>query len=108
VSPTGRWASISSAGLPTAGGGAGEQHYQPAEKGAGRSGLPFPLALTLAFSAKESGFKATPTASQRALGFAIFRSWITASTVALRFAGKLSAALDTSEEQVITLCALQQ
>ncbi|WP_142299239.1 4'-phosphopantetheinyl transferase superfamily protein, partial [Klebsiella pneumoniae] len=43
----------------------------PAEKTALlHSGLPFPLALTLAFSAKESGFKATPAANQRALGFA--------------------------------------
>ncbi|WP_447334342.1 enterobactin synthase subunit EntD, partial [Klebsiella quasipneumoniae] len=53
------------------------------------SGLPFPLALTLAFSAKESGFKATPTASQRALGFDDFQIVeVTASTVALRFAGQ--------------------
>ncbi|WP_228131459.1 4'-phosphopantetheinyl transferase superfamily protein, partial [Klebsiella pneumoniae] len=45
----------------------------PAEKTALlHSGLPFPLALTLAFSAKESGFKATPAANQRALGFADF------------------------------------
>ncbi|MFS9599023.1 4'-phosphopantetheinyl transferase superfamily protein, partial [Klebsiella variicola] len=38
-----------------------------------RSGLPFPLALTLAFSAKERGVKATPAAHQRALGFAEFQ-----------------------------------
>ena len=83
----------------------------PAEKTALlRSGLPFPLALTLAFSAKESGFKATPTASQRALGFDDFQIVeVTASTVALRFAGQSYPLHWTaSEEQVITLCALQQ
>ncbi|HBT4839338.1 TPA: 4'-phosphopantetheinyl transferase superfamily protein, partial [Klebsiella quasipneumoniae subsp. similipneumoniae] len=74
------------------------------------SGLPFPLALTLAFSAKESGFKATPTASQRALGFDDFQIVeVTASTVALRFAGqRYPLHWTASEEQVITLCALQQ
>lgn len=74
------------------------------------SGLPFPLALTLAFSAKESGFKATPTASQRALGFDDFQIVeVTASTVALRFAGQCYPLHWTAlEEQVITLCALQQ
>ena len=83
----------------------------PAEKTALlRSGLPFPLALTLAFSAKESGFKATPTASQRALGFDDFQIVeVTASTVALRFAGqRYPLHWTASEEQVITLCALQQ
>ena len=83
----------------------------PAEKTALlHSGLPFPLALTLAFSAKESGFKATPTASQRALGFDDFQIVeVTASTVALRFAGQCYPLHWTaSEEQVITLCALQQ
>lgn len=74
------------------------------------SGLPFPLALTLAFSAKESGFKATPTAGQRALGFTDFQIVeITASTLALRFAGQCYPLYWTaSEEQVVTLCALQQ
>ncbi|EMB9109882.1 4'-phosphopantetheinyl transferase [Klebsiella quasipneumoniae] len=74
------------------------------------SGLPFPLALTLAFSAKESGFKATPTAGQRALGFTDFQIVeITASTLALRFAGQRYPLYWTaSEEQVVTLCALQQ
>lgn len=83
----------------------------PAEKTALlRSGLPYPLALTLAFSAKESGFKATPTASQRALGFDDFQIVeVTASTVALRFAGqRYPLHWTASEEQVITLCALQQ
>ena len=83
----------------------------PAEKTALlHSGLPFPLALTLAFSAKESGFKATPTASQRALGFDDFQIVeVTASTVALRFAGqRYPLHWTASEEQVITLCALQQ
>ncbi|HIE9493125.1 TPA: enterobactin synthase subunit EntD [Klebsiella quasipneumoniae subsp. quasipneumoniae] len=74
------------------------------------SGLPFPLALTLAFSAKESGFKATPTAGQRALGFTDFQIVeITASTLALRFSGQRYPLYWTaSEEQVVTLCALQQ
>ena len=83
----------------------------PAEKTALlHSGLPFPLALTLAFSAKESGFKATPTESQRALGFDDFQIVeVTASTVALRFAGQCYPLhWIASEEQVITLCALQQ
>ncbi|WP_154064880.1 enterobactin synthase subunit EntD [Klebsiella variicola] len=75
-----------------------------------RSGLPFPLALTLAFSAKESGFKATPAANQRALGFADFQIVdITASTLALEFAEqRYPLHWIASEEQVITLCALQQ
>lgn len=74
------------------------------------SGLPFPLALTLAFSAKESGFKATPTAGQRALGFTDFQIVeITVSTLALRFAGQRYPLYWTaSEEQVVTFCALQQ
>ncbi|MDU1898294.1 MAG: 4'-phosphopantetheinyl transferase superfamily protein [Klebsiella pneumoniae] len=83
----------------------------PAEKTALlRSGLPFPLALTLAFSAKESGFKATPAANQRALGFADFQIVeITASTLALMFAEqRYLLHWIASEEQVITLCALQQ
>ncbi|WP_200793106.1 enterobactin synthase subunit EntD [Klebsiella variicola] len=75
-----------------------------------RSGLPFPLALTLAFSAKESGFKATPAANQRALGFADFQIVdITASTLALEFAEqRYPLHWIAWEEQVITLCALQQ
>ncbi|STW40698.1 4'-phosphopantetheinyl transferase [Klebsiella pneumoniae] len=83
----------------------------PAEKTALlRSGLPYPLALTLAFSAKESGFKATPAANQRALGFADFQIVeITASTLALMFAEqRYLLHWIASEEQVITLCALQQ
>ncbi|MCS5949699.1 enterobactin synthase subunit EntD [Klebsiella pneumoniae subsp. pneumoniae] len=96
---------------PTAGRGAGEQHYQPGGKTALlHSGLPFPLALTLAFSAKESGFKATPAANQRALGFADFQIVeITASTLALMFAEqRYLLHWIASEEQVITLCVLQQ
>ena len=75
-----------------------------------RSELPYPLALTLAFSAKESGFKATPAANQRALGFADFQIVdITASTLALEFAEqRYPLHWIASEEQVITLCALQQ
>ncbi|HFF3704727.1 TPA: 4'-phosphopantetheinyl transferase superfamily protein, partial [Klebsiella pneumoniae] len=83
----------------------------PAEKTALlHSGLPFPLALTLAFSAKESGFKATPAANQRALGFADFQIVeITASTLALMFAEqRYLLHWIASEEQVITLCVLQQ
>ena len=82
----------------------------PAEKTALlHSGLPFPLALTLAFSAKESGFKATPAANQRALGFADFQIVeITASTLALMFAEqRYLLHWIASEEQVITLCSLQ-
>ena len=37
------------------------------------SGLPFELALTLAFSAKESGFKALPLTQQSGTGFMHFR-----------------------------------
>ena len=83
----------------------------PAEKTALlHSGLPFPLALTLAFSAKESGFKAPPAANQRALGFADFQIVeITASTLALMFAEqRYLLHWIASEEQVITLCVLQQ
>ncbi|HDS3380830.1 TPA: enterobactin synthase subunit EntD [Klebsiella pneumoniae] len=83
----------------------------PAEKTALlHSGLPFPLALTLAFSAKESGFKATPAANQRSLGFADFQIVeITASTLALMFAEqRYLLHWIASEEQVITLCVLQQ
>lgn len=74
------------------------------------SGLPSALALTLAFSAKESGFKATPAANQRALGFADFQIVdITASTLALKFAEqRYPLHWIASEDQVITLCALQQ
>jgi enterobactin synthetase component D len=82
----------------------------PAEKTALlRSGLPFPLALTLAFSAKESGFKATPAANS-ARGVRRFSDrGITASTLALRFAEqRYRLHWIASEEQVITLCALQQ
>ncbi len=96
---------------PTAGRGAGEQHYRSGGKTALlRSGLPYSLALTLAFSAKESGFKATPAANQRALGFADFQIVeITASTLALMFAEqRYLLHWIASEEQVITLCALQQ
>lgn len=75
-----------------------------------RSELPYPLALTLAFSAKESGCKATPAANQRALGFADFQIVdITASTLALKFAEQhYPLHWIASEDQVITLCALQQ
>ncbi|MCS5959830.1 enterobactin synthase subunit EntD [Klebsiella pneumoniae subsp. pneumoniae] len=71
---------------------------------------PFPLALTLAFSAKESGFKATPAANQRALGFADFQIVeITASTLSAYVCGAaLSLHWIASEDQIITLCALQQ
>lgn len=74
------------------------------------SSLPSALALTLAFSAKESGFKATPAANQCALGFADFQIVdITASTLALEFAEqRYPLHWIASEEQVITLCALQQ
>ncbi|MGF7270676.1 4'-phosphopantetheinyl transferase superfamily protein, partial [Klebsiella pneumoniae] len=80
----------------------------PAEKTALlRSGLPFPLALTLAFSAKESGFKACDTDVQAGVGFNDF-------TLAAIKEGNLRLRLSTVEyrlqwiqagEYIITLCA---
>ncbi len=77
----------------------------PTENSAAAQRLALPLALTLAFSAKESGFKATPAANQRALGFADFQIVdITASTLALEFAEqRYPLHWIASEEQVITL-----
>ncbi|GHK53401.1 hypothetical protein KPZU09_31370 [Klebsiella pneumoniae] len=93
---------------PTAGRGAGEQHYQPGGKTALlRSGLPYPLALTLAFSAKESGFKACHPDVQAGVGFNDF-------TLAAIKEGNLRLRLSTVEyrlqwiqagEYIITLCA---
>ena len=71
------------------------------------SGLPFPLALTLAFSAKESGFKACDTDVQAGVGFNDF-------TLAAIKEGNLRLRLSTVEyrlqwiqagEYIITLCA---
>ncbi|PCR02969.1 enterobactin synthase, partial [Klebsiella pneumoniae] len=80
----------------------------PAEKTALlHSGLPFPLALTLAFSAKESGFKACDTDVQAGVGFNDF-------TLAAIKEGNLRLRLSTVEyrlqwiqagEYIITLCA---
>ncbi|HDG8062251.1 TPA: enterobactin synthase subunit EntD [Klebsiella quasipneumoniae subsp. similipneumoniae] len=71
------------------------------------SGLPFPLALTLAFSAKESGFKASHPDVQAGVGFNDF-------TLAAIKEGNLRLRLSTVEyrlqwiqagEYIITLCA---
>ena len=80
----------------------------PAEKTALlRSGLPYPLALTLAFSAKESGFKACHPDVQAGVGFNDF-------TLAAIKEGNLRLRLSTVEyrlqwiqagEYIITLCA---
>ncbi|HDU5051569.1 TPA: enterobactin synthase subunit EntD [Klebsiella pneumoniae subsp. pneumoniae] len=67
----------------------------PAEKTALlRSGLPFPLALTLAFSAKESGFKAWSSHALALPGFHIARIVaLTAQQVHLRFTASFSVQL---------------
>lgn len=77
------------------GGGAGEQHYQSGGKTALlRSGLPFPLALTLAFSAKESGFKARSSHALALPGFHSARIVaLTAQQVHLRFTASFSVQL---------------
>lgn len=73
------------------------------------SGLPFELALTLAFSAKESGFKALPLAQQPGTGFMHFRiTGIEGQVATLRFAQQVFQVhwmLD--EPYVITLCQTQ-
>ncbi|SVT61987.1 enterochelin synthetase, component D [Klebsiella pneumoniae] len=67
----------------------------PAEKTALlRSGLPFPLALTLAFSAKESGFKAWSSHASGLPGFHSARIVaLTAQQVHLRFTASFSLQL---------------
>lgn len=67
----------------------------PAEKTALlRSGLPFPLALTLAFSAKESGFKAWSSHALALPGFHSARIVaLTAQQVHLRFTASFSVQL---------------
>ncbi|HAT1619582.1 TPA: enterobactin synthase subunit EntD [Raoultella planticola] len=73
------------------------------------SGLPFELALTLAFSAKESGFKALPLAHQAGTGFMHFRitdiqgQVITLWTVQQMYEVHWMAV----EPYVITLCQTQ-
>ena len=73
------------------------------------SELPFALALTLAFSAKESGFKALPLAQQPGTGFMDFRiTDIQGEVATLRFAQQVFRVhwlLD--EPYVITLCQTQ-
>ena len=80
---------------PTAGRGAGEQHYQPGGKTALlHSGLPFPLALTLAFSAKESGFKARSSHASGLPGFHSARIVaLTTQQIHLRFTASFSLQL---------------
>lgn len=70
------------------------------------SGLPFELALTLAFSAKESGFKAQPLAQQPGLEFWHFRIIdIQGEIATLRVAGETYLVhWMAAETDVITLC----
>jgi 4'-phosphopantetheinyl transferase EntD len=64
------------------------------KKPAGRSGLPFPLALTLAFSAKESGFKASRPQYRRR-GFRDFQmTYIRKEICASALRRGVSAAMD--------------
>ena len=80
----------------------------PAEKTALlRSGLPFPLALTLAFSAKESAFKASHSAIQARMGFSDFEvTYIKEENLRLRLsAGEYRLQWIKAGEYVITICA---
>ncbi|HAT1617377.1 TPA: 4'-phosphopantetheinyl transferase superfamily protein, partial [Raoultella ornithinolytica] len=73
------------------------------------SGLPFELALTLAFSAKESGFKALPLAQQAGTGFMHFRiTDIQGKVVTLWTARQVfQVHWMVDEPYVITLCQTQ-
>ena len=80
----------------------------PAEKTALlRSGLPYPLALTLAFSAKESAFKASHSAIQARMGFSDFEvTYIKEENLRLRLsAGEYRLQWIKAGEYVITICA---
>ena len=80
----------------------------PAEKTALlRSGLPFPLALTLAFSAKESAFKASPPEIQNGVGFSDFEvTYIKEGNLLLRLsAEEYRLQWIKAGDYVITLCA---
>ncbi|MEL0554581.1 MULTISPECIES: enterobactin synthase subunit EntD [Raoultella] len=71
------------------------------------SGLPFELALTLAFSAKESGFKACHPDTQAGTGFSDFQLvHIEEGRVLLRLStGECWLSWMRDDEYVITLCA---
>lgn len=71
------------------------------------SGLPAELALTLAFSAKESGFKALPLSQQAGLGFMHFQiTGITDDIVTLQVAKQRQRLRWLAEgAHVITLCS---
>ncbi len=73
------------------------------------SGLPFELALTLAFSAKESGFKALPLAQQSGTGFMHFRiTGIQGELATLRVAQEMyQVHWKAVAPYVITLCQTQ-
>lgn len=79
---------------PTAGRGAGEQHYQPGGNGAAAQRPALPLALTLAFSAKESGFKAWSSHASGLPGFHSARIVaLTTQQIHLRFTASFSLQL---------------
>lgn len=71
------------------------------------SGLPFELALTLAFSAKESAFKASHPDVQAGVGFSDFTlTYIKEGNLLLRLsAGEYRLQWIKSGDYVITLCA---
>ena len=73
------------------------------------SGLPFALALTLAFSAKESGFKALPLAQQPGTGFMDFRITGIEGEVATLWTAQQVFQVHwlLDEPYVITLCQTQ-
>lgn len=73
------------------------------------SGLPFALALTLAFSAKESGFKALPLAQQPGTGFMDFRITGIQGEVATLWTAQQVFQVHwlLDEPYVITLCQTQ-
>ena len=80
----------------------------PAERGVLKaSGLPFELALTLAFSAKESGFKACHPDVQAGVGFSDFTlAYIKEGNLLLRLsAGEYRLQWIKAGDYVITLCA---
>ncbi|MDS6631104.1 enterobactin synthase subunit EntD [Klebsiella michiganensis] len=71
------------------------------------SGLPSALALTLAFSAKESAFKASPPEIQNCVGFSDFEvTYIKEGNLLLRLsAGEYRLQWIKAGDYVITLCA---
>ena len=71
------------------------------------SGLPPELALTLAFSAKESAFKASPPEIQNGVGFSDFEvTYIKEGNLLLRLsAGEYRLQWIKAGDYVITLCA---